>query len=60
MVGAFAQVTQKAESDLLDCEAGLSDHFGRAPRSKKANIMLDEAFGQVKQSRLVIHRNNGC
>jgi len=40
----------------LDGEVGLADHLGGTARSKKADIVLDQAFGKVEQACLVVDR----
>lgn len=39
---------------LLNREASLSDQFGCASGCQEANILLDQAFGEVEQSGLVV------
>lgn len=45
--------------DSLDGEVGLTDHLGGTARCKQANIVLDEALGQVEQAGLVIDGQDG-
>ena len=45
---------------LLDREASLTDHPGGTARGKKANILLDQALGQIQQSRLVVDGDDSC
>lgn len=44
---------------LLNREAGLPDHLGSSSRGKNADILLDEAFGQVEKAGLVVNRDDG-
>ena len=46
-------------SILLDWEPRLANHSRGAARSKDADILLVESFGQVQQTRLVVDRDNG-
>ena len=47
------------EGSLLDREARLPDHLGGTSRGEDADIVLDEALGQVKEAGLVVDRHNG-
>lgn len=42
--------------NLLDLESSLPDQLGSAARSEKADIVLDEAFGEIKKSGFVKNR----
>lgn len=44
----------------LDRETRFSNHLRCASRGQEANIVLDKALGQVKQSGLVIDGDDGC
>jgi len=43
----------------LDGEVGLTDHLGGAARGEKADIVLDQTFGQVEQTGLVVDGQDG-
>lgn len=45
---------------LLNGEAGLTDHLGGTARSKKTDILLDQALGQIQQSRLIVDGDDSC
>jgi hypothetical protein len=45
---------------LLDRETSLTDHLGGTARGKKADILLDQALGQIQQSRLVVDGDDSC
>lgn len=47
-------------TNLLDREAGLTDHLGGTARGKKTDILLDQTLGQIKQTCLVIDGDNSC
>jgi hypothetical protein len=40
-------------------EVGLTDHLGGAARCEQADIVLDEALGQVEQAGLVVDGQDG-
>ena len=46
-------------SRILNREASLLDHLGGAARCKQADILLDEALGEVEQAGLVVDRQDG-
>lgn len=46
--------------DIFNRKARLSDHVRSASGSKKADIVLDQTFGQVKQACFVIDRDDSC
>lgn len=43
---------------ILDRKARLADHLGCSSGRKNANILLNEPFSKVKQTSLVIDRDN--
>lgn len=45
---------------LLDREASLTDQLGGTARGKKTDILLDQALGQIQQSRLVVDGDDSC
>jgi hypothetical protein len=47
------------QEDSLDGEVGLTDHLGGAARCEQADIVLDEALGQVEQAGLVVDGQDG-
>jgi hypothetical protein len=47
------------QSGILNREASLLDHLGGAARRKQANILLDQALGEVEQAGLVVDRQDG-
>ena len=46
------------EGDLLNSKARLPDHFSCSSRSQEADIVLDQALGQVEEASLVIDRDD--
>lgn len=45
---------------LLDREASLTNHLGGTARGKKTDILLNQALGQIQQSRLVVDGDDSC
>lgn len=56
---ALAVQLQLLGRDSLDGEVGLTDHLGGTARCEQADIVLDEALGQVEQARLVVDGQDG-
>jgi hypothetical protein len=48
-----------SRGNSLDGEVGLTDHLGGAARCEQADIVLDEALGQVEQAGLVVDGQDG-
>ena len=47
------------QSGILNREASLLDHLGGAAGREQADILLDQALGEVEQAGLVVDRQDG-
>jgi hypothetical protein len=54
------QSHETKRAHLLDREASLTDHPGGTARGKKTDILLDQALGQIQQSRLIVDGDDSC
>lgn len=54
------QLHETKGAHLLDREASLTDHLGGTARGQKTDILLDQALGQIQQSRLVVDGDDSC
>jgi hypothetical protein len=43
----------------LDWESALTDQLRRASGCQQTDVLLDEAFGEIEQAGLVVHRQDG-
>lgn len=46
-------------SRILNREASLLDHLGGTARREQADVLLDQALGEVEQAGLVVDRQDG-
>jgi hypothetical protein len=44
--------------DSLDRESRLADQLGRSPGRKQADILVDQALGQIQQACFVVDRED--
>ena len=53
-------ITASRKSNILNRHSGLSDHLSSSARCKKADILLNQALGQVEKTGLVVDGDNCC